>query len=52
VGHKVSELAGARAVGMQTVAFNYDKDAQADHFIEKFSDLLKHPDLGFYEQPG
>ena len=52
VGHKVSELAGARAVGMQTVAFNYDKDAQADHFIEKFSDLLKLPDIGFYEQPG
>lgn len=40
VGHRASELAGARAVGMQTVAFNYDKDAKADCFIEKFSDLL------------
>jgi FMN phosphatase YigB (HAD superfamily) len=34
------ELAGARAVGMQTVAFNYDQDARADCFIENFSDLL------------
>jgi putative hydrolase of the HAD superfamily len=45
VGHRASELAGARAVGMQTVAFNYDKDASADYFIEKFSDLLKVPVL-------
>ena len=51
VGHKESELAGARAIGMPTVAFNYDEDAQADHFIETFSDLLKVPELGFYEQP-
>jgi putative hydrolase of the HAD superfamily len=40
VGHRASELAGARAVGMQTVAFNYDQDAEADCFIAKFSDLL------------
>jgi FMN phosphatase YigB (HAD superfamily) len=46
VGHRASELAGARAVGMQTVAFNYDKDASADYFIEKFPDLLKVPVLG------
>lgn len=46
VGHRVSELDGARAVGMQTVAFNYDKDASADYFIEKFSSLLKLPVLG------
>lgn len=45
VGHRVSELEGARAVGMQTIAFNYDKDACADFFIEKFSDLLKVPVL-------
>jgi putative hydrolase of the HAD superfamily len=51
VGHKASELAGAHAIGMQTVAFNYDQDARADHFIEKFADLLKIPDIGFYEQP-
>lgn len=46
VGHRISELDGARAVGMQTVAFNYDKDASADYFIEKFSSLLKLPVLG------
>jgi putative hydrolase of the HAD superfamily len=41
VGHKASELAGANEVGMRTIAFNYDKDASADFYIEKFSDLLK-----------
>ena len=45
VGHRASELAGALAIGMQTIAFNYDEDAQADFFIEKFSDLLKLPVL-------
>lgn len=45
VGHRVSELDGARAVGMKTVAFNYDKNARADFFIEKFSDLLNVPIL-------
>jgi HAD superfamily hydrolase (TIGR01549 family) len=43
VGHKTSELAGARAVGMQTVALNYEENAAADHFIERFSDLLQIP---------
>jgi len=45
VGHRASELAGAKAIGMQTIAFNYDKDASADIYIEKFSDLLKLPVL-------
>jgi putative hydrolase of the HAD superfamily len=45
VGHRASELAGAHAVGLRTVAFNYDKDARADYFIEKFSDLLDIPVL-------
>jgi putative hydrolase of the HAD superfamily len=43
VGHRTSELAGARAVGMKTIAFNYDKDADADFYIENFADLLKVP---------
>jgi putative hydrolase of the HAD superfamily len=43
VGHKASELAGARAVGMKTVAFNYDPEAQADVYIEHFADLLNIP---------
>lgn len=40
VGHKQSELNGARAVGLKTVAFNYEAEAEADHFIEQFNELL------------
>lgn len=40
VGHKASELSGARKAGMATVAFNYDKNARADYFIQNFSELL------------
>ena len=43
VGHNRSELDGARAVGMKTIAFNYDKNANADYFIETFSELLAVP---------
>ncbi len=45
VGHKESELKGAREVGMKTVAFNFDPDAKADVFIRSFPDLLKVPYL-------
>lgn len=41
VGHRNYELEGARAVGMPTVAFNYDPDAKADCYIETFSGLLE-----------
>jgi HAD superfamily hydrolase (TIGR01549 family)/HAD superfamily hydrolase (TIGR01509 family) len=40
VGHKASELEGARNVGMGTVGFNYEQDARADYYIEKFPELL------------
>lgn len=40
VGHKALELEGARAVGIKTVAFNYEKAAKADYYIEHFADLL------------
>lgn len=40
VGHKRSELDGAKAVGLETIAFNYEADAEADHFIEQFNELL------------
>jgi putative hydrolase of the HAD superfamily len=43
IGHRASELAGARAVGMQTIAFNYDTDARADFYIDQFTDLLNVP---------
>lgn len=40
VGHKRSELDGAKAVGLRTVAFNYEATAEADDFIEQFCELL------------
>jgi HAD superfamily hydrolase (TIGR01509 family) len=43
VGHRASELSGAKAVGMSTIAFNYDPDASADYTIENFCDLLTVP---------
>jgi putative hydrolase of the HAD superfamily len=43
VGHKASELDGARAVGMKTIAFNHEEEAEADYFIDKFADILKLP---------
>jgi putative hydrolase of the HAD superfamily len=43
LGHKKSELEGARAVGMKTIAFNYDEDAPADYYVESFADLLNVP---------
>ena len=43
IGHKPSELDGARAVGMKTIAFNYEQNAQADFYIQQFPELLKLP---------
>jgi putative hydrolase of the HAD superfamily len=43
IGHRAQELEGARNAGIRTIAFNYDDDAVADYFIEKFSDLLRVP---------
>jgi putative hydrolase of the HAD superfamily len=45
VGHHPQELAGARAIGMKTIAFNYEKNIESDYFIDKFEDLLKVPIL-------
>ena len=41
VGHDAEELSGATAVGLQTVAFNFDPDAQADVFIARFEELAE-----------
>lgn len=41
VGHKAYELQGARNIGYKTVAFNYEKEAVADEYIEQFSDLVE-----------
>lgn len=40
VGHSPEELDGARALGIYTIAFNYPPNAQADLYIDHFSDLL------------
>lgn len=45
VGHAAHELAGARALGMATVAFNPDPGARADYRIARFADLLALPAL-------
>jgi len=41
VGHDAVELAGAAAVGMSTVAFNFDPDAQADVYLGRFEELIE-----------
>lgn len=43
VGHKKTELDGARALGMHTIAFNSENDAVAEVTIQTFSDLLDLP---------
>jgi len=43
IGHKASELDGARAVGMKTIAFNFEEDVEADFYIQQFADLLNLP---------
>ncbi len=40
VGHKAYELEGAHKIGYKTIAYNYEKEAVADQYIEKFSDLV------------
>ena len=45
VGHKASELVGARALGMATVAFRPDADAEAPITLFDFVDLLALPFL-------
>jgi putative hydrolase of the HAD superfamily len=43
VGHKSTELEGARNAGLKTVAFNYETEAKADFYIKEISDLAKLP---------
>ena len=45
VGHEAKELDGAKSVGMQTIAFNYEEAARADFYLKTFPDLLKVPIL-------
>jgi HAD superfamily hydrolase (TIGR01509 family) len=41
VGHDVQGLTGALEIGMQTIAFNFDPEAQADIFIGRFNELIE-----------
>lgn len=43
VGHKALELDGAKALGMKTVAFNYEEEAKADYYLDQLLDLLEVP---------
>jgi HAD superfamily hydrolase (TIGR01662 family) len=43
VGHKQTELDGAKAVGMKTIACNYEPGALADFYLDHFSDLIMLP---------
>jgi putative hydrolase of the HAD superfamily len=45
VGHEAKELDGAKSLGMQTIAFNYEQAAKADYYLKTFSDLLDVPIL-------
>jgi HAD superfamily hydrolase (TIGR01509 family) len=40
VGHDAAELAGAKTIGMTTVAFNFDPNAQADAHLNRLEELL------------
>jgi HAD superfamily hydrolase (TIGR01509 family) len=40
VGHDAAHLAGAAAAGLRTVAFNFQPEARADHYLTRFEDLL------------
>lgn len=43
IGHKAYELEGARAVGMKTIAYNFEKESVADAYIQQFCELLTVP---------
>lgn len=39
VGHQMVALAGAQRAGLRTVAFNHERAARADVYLERFADL-------------
>jgi phosphoglycolate phosphatase-like HAD superfamily hydrolase len=41
VGHDTVQLAGAAAVGMPTIAFNFDTDARAEVYLARFEELIE-----------
>jgi putative hydrolase of the HAD superfamily len=43
VGHLKTEIDGAKASGLTTIAFNYGETVQADYYLQCFEDLLQVP---------
>ena len=41
VGHDARELRGAAVQGLATIAFNGDRDARADVYLQRFEDLIE-----------
>ncbi len=41
VGHGARELQGAAVQGLTTIAFNSDRDARADVYLQRFEDLIE-----------
>ncbi len=41
VGHDARELRGAKVQGLATIAFNNDRDARADVYLQRFEDLIE-----------
>ncbi len=41
VGHDARELRGAKLQGLATIAFNGDRDARADVYLQRFEDLIE-----------
>lgn len=50
VGHRISELNGAKASGLQTIAYNYDEGAQADYYVTEFREILEIPILSISQK--
>jgi len=50
VGHDADELHGARRCGLLTIAFNYDRDAQADWRIQHFNELCAVGERGLRDE--
>jgi HAD superfamily hydrolase (TIGR01509 family) len=42
VGHDADELAGAKAVGLRTLAFNFEPGAKANRYLTRFEELLDY----------
>ena len=42
VGHDADEMAGAKAVGLRTLAFNFEPGTKADRYLARFEELLDY----------